>query len=38
MAWVVAYGLNPHKARIPAMVALTKTQDSKVLHWTFREH
>jgi glutamin-(asparagin-)ase len=27
--WVVAHDLNPQKARILAMVALTKTQDSK---------
>ena len=27
--WVVAHDLNPQKARILAMVALTRTQDSK---------
>ena len=36
--WVVAHDLNPQKARILAMVALTKTQDSKELHRMFWEY
>ncbi|MEW7859828.1 asparaginase [Pseudomonas chlororaphis] len=36
--WVVANDLNPQKARILAMVALTKTQDSKELQRIFWEY
>ncbi|QQZ44032.1 asparaginase [Pseudomonas sp. SK3(2021)] len=36
--WVVANDLNPQKARILAMVALTKTQDSKELQRMFWEY
>ncbi|MQT83870.1 type II asparaginase [Pseudomonas sp. FSL R10-2964] len=36
--WVVAHDLNPQKARILAMVALTKTQDSKELQRIFWEY
>lgn len=36
--WVVAHDLNPQKARILAMVALTKTQDSKELQRMFWEY
>jgi glutamin-(asparagin-)ase len=35
---VVAHDLNPQKARILAMVALTKTQDSKELQRMFWEY
>ena len=35
--WVVAHDLNPQKARILAMVAMTKTQDSKELQRIFWE-
>jgi len=36
--WVVAHDLNPQKARILAMVAMTKTQDSKELQRIFWEY
>ena len=36
--WVVVHDLNPQKARILAMVALTKTQDSKELQRMFWEY
>ena len=36
--WIVAHDLNPQKARILAMVALTKTQDSKELQRMFWEY
>jgi len=36
--WVVAHDLNPQKARILAMVALTKTHDSKELQRMFWEY
>jgi glutamin-(asparagin-)ase len=36
--WVVAHDLNPQKARILALVALTKTQDSKELQRIFWEY
>lgn len=36
--WVVAHDLNPQKARILAMVALTKTNDSKELQRMFWEY
>src|SRR3990167_2844477 len=36
--WVVAHDLNPQKARILAMVGLTKTQDSKELQRMFWEY
>ena len=36
--WVVAHDLNPQKARILAMVALTKTNDSKELRRMFWEY
>ncbi|KZN21274.1 MULTISPECIES: asparaginase [Pseudomonas] len=36
--WVVANDLNPQKARILAMVALTKTNDSKELQRMFWEY
>jgi glutamin-(asparagin-)ase len=36
--WVVAHDLNPQKARILAMVALTKTNDSKELQRIFWEY
>lgn len=36
--WVAALDLNPQKARILAMVALTKTQDSKELQRIFWEY
>nr|WP_225778331.1 asparaginase [Pseudomonas sp. Marseille-Q3773] len=36
--WVVAHDLNPQKARILAMVALTRTQDSKELQRIFWEY
>ena len=36
--WVAAHDLNPQKARILAMVALTKTQDSKELQRMFWEY
>ena len=36
--WVVAHDLRPQKARILAMVALTKTQDSKELQRMFWEY
>ena len=36
--WVVAHDLRPQKARILAMVALTKTQDSKELQRIFWEY
>ncbi|KTC21617.1 glutaminase [Pseudomonas marginalis ICMP 9505] len=36
--WVAAHDLNPQKARILAMVALTKTQDSKELQRIFWEY
>ncbi|MHC8367603.1 asparaginase [Pseudomonas sp. ZT5P21] len=36
--WVVAHDLNPQKARILAMVALTKTTDSKELQRMFWEY
>ena len=36
--WVVAHDLRPQKARIVAMVALTKTQDSKELQRIFWEY
>ena len=36
--WVAALDLNPQKARILAMVALTKTQDSKELQRMFWEY
>ena len=36
--WVVAHDLNPQKARILAMVALTQTQDSKELQRIFWEY
>ena len=36
--WVVAHDLRPQKARILAMVALTRTQDSKELQRIFWEY
>ncbi|UVM40475.1 asparaginase [Pseudomonas sp. B21-017] len=36
--WIVAHDLNPQKARILAMVALTKTNDSKELQRMFWEY
>ncbi|WP_333989640.1 asparaginase [Pseudomonas sp. S3(2024)] len=36
--WVVAHDLNPQKARILAMVALTRTNDSKELQRMFWEY
>ena len=36
--WVVAHDLRPQKARILAMVALTKTNDSKELQRIFWEY
>jgi glutamin-(asparagin-)ase len=36
--WVVAHDLNPQKARILTMVALTKTSDSKELQRMFWEY
>jgi glutamin-(asparagin-)ase len=36
--WVVAHDLNPQKARILTMVALTKTNDSKELQRIFWEY
>ena len=36
--WVVAHDLNPQKARILALVALSKTQDSKGLQRIFWEY
>ncbi|MGY2185528.1 asparaginase [Pseudomonas sp. SDO5591_S426] len=36
--WVVGHDLNPQKARILAMVALTKTNDSKELQRMFWEY
>ncbi len=36
--WVVAHNLRPQKARILAMVALTKTNDSKELQRIFWEY
>ena len=36
--WVVAHDLNPQKARILAMVALTKTNDTKELQRIFWEY
>ncbi|MES1265616.1 MAG: L-asparaginase, partial [Variovorax sp.] len=36
--WVVAHDLRPQKARILAMVALTKTSDSKELQRIFWEY
>jgi glutamin-(asparagin-)ase len=36
--WVVAHDLNPQKARILALVALSKTQDSKELQRIFWEY
>ncbi len=36
--WVVAHDLNPQKARILAMVALTKVKDSKELQRVFMEY
>ena len=36
--WIVAHDLNPQKARILAMVALTKTNDSKELQRIFWEY
>ncbi|EUB83172.1 asparaginase [Pseudomonas sp. GM30] len=36
--WVVAHDLNPQKARILVMVALTKTNDSKELQRMFWEY
>jgi len=36
--WVVAHDLNPQKARILAMVALTKTRDPKELQRIFWEY
>ena len=36
--WVAALDLNPQKARILAMVAMTKTQDSKELQRIFWEY
>lgn len=36
--WVVAHDLNPQKARILTMVALTKTNDSKELQRMFWEY
>ena len=36
--WVVAHDLNPQKARILAMVALTRTSDSKELQRIFMEY
>ncbi len=36
--WVVAHDLNPQKARILAMVAMTRTQDSKELQRIFWEY
>jgi len=36
--WVVAHDLNPQKARILAMVAMTKTNDSKELQRMFWEY
>lgn len=36
--WIVAHDLNPQKARILAMVAMTRTQDSKELQRIFWEY
>jgi len=36
--WLVAHDLNPQKARILAMLALTKTQDSKELQRIFWQY
>jgi len=36
--WIVAHDLNPQKARILALVALSKTQDSKELQRIFWEY
>ena len=36
--WVVAHDLRPQKARILAMVALTKTKDTKELQRIFWEY
>ncbi|WP_216182921.1 asparaginase [Verticiella alkaliphila] len=36
--WVVAHDLNPQKARILAMLALTKTQDTRELQRIFWEY
>lgn len=36
--WLVAHDLNPQKARILAMVALTRTQDSRELQRIFWEY
>ena len=36
--WVVAHDLRPQKARILAMVALTKTNDTKELQCIFWEY
>ena len=36
--WVVAHDLRPQKARILAMVALTKTSDSKELQRIFWQY
>jgi len=36
--WLVAHDLNPQKARILAMVALSKTQDSQELQRIFWEY
>lgn len=36
--WLVAHDLNPQKARILALVALSKTQDSKDLQRIFWEY
>ena len=36
--WVVAHDLRPQKARILAMVALTKTSDTKELQRIFWEY
>ena len=36
--WVVAHDLNPQKARILAMVALTRTSDTKELQRVFLEY
>jgi glutamin-(asparagin-)ase len=36
--WVVAHDLRPQKARILAMVAMTKTRDTKELQRIFWEY
>jgi len=36
--WVVAHDLNPQKARILASLALTKTNDAKVIQRIFMEY